>query len=156
MEHSDQVVTGLWSKDEATQSSTWRELRAVRLVLDSICLRLQNHRVWWLTDNQNVVRIVLYGSRNVVLQEEAMEIFAVCVNHSIRLEPEWIPREENEFPDYLSKSVDYDEWMLNPTVFQELDNRWGPHTIDRFADVLNHQLARLNRSCGHVHMQLGR
>lgn len=40
VEHGDQVVMGLWSEN---QSSTWRELRAVWLVLDSICQRLQNH-----------------------------------------------------------------------------------------------------------------
>ena len=144
VEHGDQVVTGQWSEEEAGQSSTWRELRAVHAVLDSICHKLQNHRVRWFTDNQNVVRIVLYGSRKVVLQEEALAIFATCVNYHIRLDPEWIPREENEFADYLSKSVDCDDWMLNPEVFQELDARWGPHTVDRFADVYNCQLERFN------------
>ena len=66
------MVTG----QEAGQSSTWRELRAVHAVLDSICHKLQNHRVRRFTDNQNVVRIVLYGSRKAVLQEEALAIFA--------------------------------------------------------------------------------
>ena len=144
VEHGDQVVTGQWSKEETTQSSTWRELRAVRLVLDAICQKVKNFRVRWFTDNQNVARIILYGSRKPILQEEALAIFVTCVNHHIRLEPEWIPREANEFADYLSKLVDYDDWMLNPTVFKELDSRWGPHTIDRFADVHNHQLARFN------------
>ena len=65
-------------------------------VLDLICHKLQNHRVRWFTDNQNVVRIVLYGSRNAVLQEEALAIFATCVNYHIRLDLEWIPREEKE------------------------------------------------------------
>ena len=53
--------------------------------------------------------IVLYGSRKPVLQKEALAIFITCVNHHIRLEPEWISREENEFADYLSKLVDYDD-----------------------------------------------
>ena len=61
-----------------------------------------------------------------VLHEEALAIFAICVNHHIQLEPEWISREENEFADYLSKLVDYDDWMLNPSVFKELDSRQGP------------------------------
>ena len=34
--------------------------------------------------------------------------------------------------------------MLNPQVFKELDSWWGPHTIDRFADAQNCQLARFN------------
>jgi len=27
--------------------------------------------------------------------------------------------------------MDYDDWMLNPVVFRELDFQWGPHTVDR-------------------------
>ena len=51
------------------------------------------------------------------------------MNNQIRLELEWIPREENKFADYLSRVFDYDDWMLNPAVFQELEVMWGPHTI---------------------------
>ena len=114
VEHGDQVVTGQWSEEETNQSSTWRELKAVRLILHTICQKVENYRVRWFTDNQNVARIVLYGNRKLILQEEALAIFTTCVNHHIRLEPEWIPREANEFADYLSKLVDYDDWMLNP------------------------------------------
>ena len=144
MEHGDQIAAGQWSLMEAHQSSTWRELRAVRLVLEEFGPKLKNYRVRWFTDNQNVVRIVLYGSKKPILQEEALAIFAIGVNNQIRLEPEWIPREENEFADYLSRIVDHDDWMLNPAVFQELDLMWGPHTIDRFADAHNRQLERFN------------
>ena len=85
--------------------------------------------VQWFTDNQDVARIVLYGSRKPVLHEEALAIFTICVNHHIQLEPERIPREENEFADHLSKLVDYDNWMLNPSVFKQLDSRWGPKPL---------------------------
>ena len=144
VEHGDRVAVGQWSPEEASQSSTWRELRGVHLVLRAFGPKLKNSRVRWFTDNQNVVRIVLYGSRKPILQEEALAIFATGVNNQIRLEPEWIPREENEFANYLSRVVDYDDWMLNPIVFHELDIMWGPHTIDRFADVHNRQLERFN------------
>ena len=36
---------------------------AVKLVLESFCPKFQNERVRWFTDNQNVVRIVLCGSK---------------------------------------------------------------------------------------------
>ena len=70
--------------------------------------------------------------------------YSICLHQQIRLEPEWIPREENEFADYLNRIGEVDDWMLNPEVFQELDTRWGPHTIDRFADGYNCQLDRFN------------
>ena len=55
VEHGNLVANGQWSTDEASQSSTWRELRAVRLVLESFQSKLENERVRWFTDNQNVV-----------------------------------------------------------------------------------------------------
>ena len=62
VEHGDQFASGQWDQEESLQSSTWWELRVVRMVLMSFEVQLQNERVRWFTDNQNVVRIVLYGS----------------------------------------------------------------------------------------------
>ena len=36
VEHRCHIVQGMWPEDEAKQSSTWREIRAVRLVLESL------------------------------------------------------------------------------------------------------------------------
>lgn len=107
-------------QQEAQQSSTWRELKAVRLVLESFAKKLCNQRVCWLTDNQNMVRILLYGSRKPLLQVEALAIFTVCVSKIVRLELEWIPREENEKADYISRPVDRDDWKINLLIFKEL------------------------------------
>ena len=87
MEHGGSIANGQWSELEAQQSSTWRELKAVRRVLESFAKKLRNQRARWFTDNQNVVRIVLHGSGKPALQREALAIFAVCVAECIRLEP---------------------------------------------------------------------
>ena len=144
VEHGNLVANGQWSAPEAAQSSTWRELRAVRLVLESFQGKLANERVRWFTDNQNVVRIVQHGSPKVILQAEALGIFSLCVNNSIRLEPEWIPRELNELADYYSRIMDHNDYMLNPSVFAWLDELWGPHSVDRFASPSNAHLDRFN------------
>ena len=79
VEHGNLVANGQWSAEEAVQSSTWWELRAVKLVLKSFQGKLANERVRWFTDNQNVVRIVQNGSPKDVLQAEALDIFfCVC------------------------------------------------------------------------------
>ena len=87
-----------------------------------------------------MVRIVLNGSKTPKLQKLALEIFQMCVACHITIEPEWIPRECNEVADYISKSVDYDDWMLHPSIFTQLDYLWGPHSIDRFANSHNRQV----------------
>lgn len=140
VEHGDCVSYGLWTDEEAKQSSTSCELVAVHLVLKSVATKLVNHRVRWFHDNQNVSRILNVGSRKPSLHAVAIKVFSLAVRYQIHLEPEWIPRQLNERADYLSKIVDHDDWYLNPLVFADLDRAWGPHTVDRFADCDNCQL----------------
>ena len=144
VEHGPAIAHGQWSAWEAEQSSTWRELRAVGQVLRSLAHKLSGERIRWFTDNQNVVNILMYGSKKPLLQKESLEIFQIGVVHQIKLEPEWIPREENQLADYWSKVIDYDDWMVHPAVFAQLDLIWGPHTVDRFSNGYNRQVFRFN------------
>ena len=77
-----------WSEQEAEESSTWRELRAVGEVLETVAPKMINHRIQWFTDNQNAVRIIQVGSRKENLQVEPLRIFELTLRYSIRLEPE--------------------------------------------------------------------
>ena len=144
VEHGNLIANGQWSSEEASQSSTWRELRAVRCVLESFQNKLQDERIRWFTDNQNVVRIIWHGSSKSALQVEALAIFSICVRNHIRMEPEWVPREQNQLADYYSRLVDFDDYQLNPAIFVWLNSIWGPYTVDRFASAHNTQLARFN------------
>jgi len=81
----------------------------VKFVLKSFQSKLQDKRVRWFTDNQNVVRIMQHGSCKPALQAE-----------------------------------DYDDYRLNPIIFDWLNSAWGPHTIDRFVNAHNSQLVRFN------------
>ena len=137
VELGSDIANGQWSPVEARQSSTWRELKAVDQVLRSFAEKLAGHRVKWFTDNQNVVRIVQLGSRRQHLQDGAMSIFEVCLANNIRLDIAWIPRSLNDRADFISRIVDYDDWQLCPRIFHQLDDMWGPHTIDRFASCYN-------------------
>ena len=144
VEHGACVSYGQWTESEAEQSSTWRELAAVLQVLMGVARKLANYRVRWFTDNQNVSRILMVGSKKAHLQDLALRVFSIAVQNNIKLEPEWIPRELNERADYLSRIIDYDDWMLNPVVFDDVDQLWGPHTIDHFAYCFNAQTPRFN------------
>ena len=99
VEHGPQIAHGQWSQEEAAQSSTWRELCGVLRVLESLATKLKHERLKRLSDNQNVVRILTTGSRQPQLQALALNVFTVCMTNQIRLEPEWIPRSENEQAD---------------------------------------------------------
>lgn len=135
-----EIAHGQWSEFEASLSSTWRELKAVALVLSSLVTKLAGHRVKWFTDNQNVVRIVQTGSTKKHLQTVAMTIFETCFEFGIRLDMEWIPRTLNDKADYISRIQDLDDWQVSPVVFANIDSLWGPHSVDCFADIDNTQL----------------
>ena len=144
VEHGCHIAQGQWLPHESTCSSTWRELKAVHRVLESLADKLRNQRIRWFTDNQNVVRILSVGSRNPVLQKETLAIFDASVAHQVRVEPEWIPREANQQADFIIRIIDHDDWSVHPDIFQRLERMWGPHTVDRFASFFNTQLPRFN------------
>ena len=90
------------------------------------------------------MRIVQVGSGRPHLQEGALSIFELCFQHNIKLEMEWVPRSANELADYMSHVRDFDDWMVNPSMFQYLDQLWGPHTVDCFANEHNSQTPRFH------------
>lgn len=147
-------VSGMLLADDKGQSSTYRELKAIYYVLASYAKELESTKVKVFTDNDNAARIVLVGSRKPHLQALAIDIFQLCLAKRIVLDAQWIPRSVNERADLLSRFVDKDDWSLNPVVFQDIDVKWGPHTVDRFASYYNAQLPRFNSkfaspgSCG--------
>ena len=100
--------------------------------------------VAWYSDNQNVVSILLNGSRKVDLQLLALQAFHICLQFHISLVPEWIPRDLNSGADLISRFIDFDDYELNNVVFQGLDELWGPYTVDRLACCYNAKLPRFN------------
>ena len=133
-----------WSDAESRCSSTYRELSAVLLSLESFSKELRSQTVAWFTDNQNVLSIIEKGSNKSDLQEIALKIFDRCALNAITLEPQWIPRDLNYDADQISRIVDYHDYTINDDVFAYIDEAWGPHTIDRFACHYNKKVGRFN------------
>ena len=126
VDHGGCVTHGQWTASKAKQSSIWRELSAVYVVLLSVANKLVNARVSWFTDSQNVAWILQVGSKKPHLQEIALRVLSLAVQFQIRLEPEGVPRELNERADFLSRIIDYDDWLLNPSVFCLVRFNVGP------------------------------
>jgi len=99
VQHGFHIAHGVWSAEEMTQSSTWRELAAVRRVLESLDSKLKNQRIKWFSDNQNVIRILEMGSKKPSLQKEGLEVFSLTTRDTIRIKPEWVPCTENQQPE---------------------------------------------------------
>ena len=96
------VQLGGQSVKESKMSSTFRELRATSLVLQSFAPQLRGKEVLHRTDNRNTEIILSVGSRKVDLHNEAVNIYKLCRSFDIRLTVEWISRDLNREADELS------------------------------------------------------
>ena len=93
-------------------------LKAVCLTLEAFASHLSCSEVAWYSDNQNVVSILLNGSRKVDLQLLALQAFHICLQFRISLVPKWIPRDLNSGADLISRFIDFDYYELNNVVFR--------------------------------------
>ena len=111
-----------WSHLESSQSSNFRELKAVSLALEAFVEELKFQAVAWFTDNQNVVSIINKGSKVSLLNAISLEIFQKCLRFGINIDVIWIPRDYNYVADEISKIIDYDDYTINDDIFTFLDD----------------------------------
>ena len=138
------IAQGHFSHSKMGTSSTHRELFPVLYVLTSLKQFFRNESILWYTDNSIVARIIEVESTNRGLHTLALQIFAMCITHSIAIHPTWIPREENALADHISKHVDTDDWSIDMPTFQFVRNELGFSPFDRFADDKNTKHKRFN------------
>ena len=138
------IIHKNFSPYECSTSSTYREVYAILYALSALKSIHKGETILWYTDNWAASKIIRKGSPKPELHEMAEKIFELCKQHHIKLLVEWVPRELNEYADYLSKIVDHDDWVTTSIFFKYLEEKWGPHTIDRFASSSNTKLKRFN------------
>ena len=138
------ICSGKFEPHDRSQSSTYREVLAVKLVLQSYGEILRNQTVQVNMDNFGATRVLTIGSSKEVLQTLALDIFYHCLRNNIKLTPEWIPRDQNYDADYFSKINDSDGWGVDQNTFNHINSHFGPFVVDRFADNRNTKLSTFN------------
>jgi len=88
---------------------------------------------------QNLLGIINRCSNKLAINKLARDLFWFGLVNGMTLSVEWVPREDNDFADELSKLLIPDDWRLAPKFFNLLEARWGPHTADFFASSDNAQ-----------------
>ena len=129
---------------QSQTSSTSRELYAVMFGLRSFAHFFYNKSILWYTDNMAASKIAVKGSHIEHLQDMALTIDKIRQNFKIDFRIEWVSRDCIPLTDSLSKTLDADDWETTPALFYMLENKWGPHSIERFADSSNTKLPRFN------------
>ena len=63
-------------------------------------------RVKVFCDSENAWKIISIGSSKPHLQNIAIDIFNLCLENPFEIEAQWLPREQNQIADQLSRFVD--------------------------------------------------
>jgi len=140
------IAHGIFTELEACESSTYQELLAIWHALVSLhsmfsTQGVQGQAVLVMCDNQGACQILGKGSScNARLHSICLEIYWFCLRQDIFLSACWLPRELNVEADFYSKFNDGADLMLNPRLFQVIQQRWGRFDVDLFASHSNHHV----------------
>jgi hypothetical protein len=106
--------------EERGESSSTRELLVIQRTLkhwagsDTIACPLEQVTLWWLTDNQNVEKMLAKGSGKIWIMKLVLDILKRGRTLLLDLQPVWVSR-DNPFllkADAISKGVDADNWEV--------------------------------------------
>ena len=131
-----------WTEMEAKKSSNWRELETIHFAICSFLQIVSNSQLKIYTDSQSAAHIVESGSMKSELQNLAVSIFNTCLINNVRLDVQWIPRNQNEHADFISRLLDIDDWGISQQILQVMNELWGPLIVDCFASYYNANLPR--------------
>lgn len=136
------VAADNFEHDVVKKSSAFRELLAVFCSLRAFEPFLRNSSVSVKTDNSAVPSIIRKGSMIWELNDLAKQISSWCLSNRVTISVEWFPREQNVDADFYSKYTDWDDWGISVELFEYVNNRWGPFSIDLFANHRNSKCVR--------------
>jgi len=138
----NRVISCPWSAQESQHSINWRELRTV---LHAVHLpKVQGKVIQIHSDSMMTLAYVTKfgGTRSTPLMDLARQIWTHCLQTGMRIMTSFIKSEDNP-ADRPSRALWLQtEWTLGPTLFHQIDQMWGPHTVDLFASRNNTQLPR--------------
>ena len=128
--------------EEKNEHSTYRELLAILHAIESFEVLVKGRNLLWHTDNFSAAIIVRIGSNKCKLHDIATKIYDICRKKEITLTVTWISRKLNSLSDKISKTIDYDDWTISSLLFNKIYLKWGPFSIDLFADNKNSKCKR--------------
>jgi hypothetical protein len=142
------------SLEEKGESSSTRELLAIQRTLQLwvtegavIGQPLVQTTLWWLTDNQNVKKMLQKGSGKLRIMKLVLDIMRIGRLLLLDLQtfgPIWVSR-DNPFllkAEAISKGIDTDIWEITGDNVAHLSALFGPFTVDLFATRQNAKCER--------------
>ena len=134
---------GLWTGAEGSHSISPLELQAGINTLRVFGDRVRHHQVLWRSDNASVVwGVTKWKSTSLEMNRGLRVLFDLVTDLDFRIVAQHVPGASNHRPDFLSRWLDPEDWMVHPAVFAAVNLLLGPCEVDAFATSLNHLLPR--------------
>ena len=143
--HQDQTTGGIWNLEEAAHHINWLELKAAFLGLQAFARNLSNVHIHLLMDSTVAIAYLnrLGGTRSYALCQLAISIWNWCLQKGITVHADHLLGQLNVRADFASRNWnDYSDWMLDPEVFSQIQEKFGQFSIDLFASFQNAQLPK--------------
>ena len=97
-----------------------------------------------MTDIRAAVFVSPSCSKKQHLQDLALDIYDLTRKHNVELDVNWVPRDDNQLVDHISKIVDPDDCEITEGFLEFLEEKWGSFNIDRFASFDNSKCERFS------------
>jgi hypothetical protein len=136
---------GQWSKEEKSLHINSLELMAAELAIKSFAKvkpAASTYHIW--IDNQTALSylVKMGGTKSKQLTEISKRIWAFLLEKEITLTAGWIPSALNWRADQESrKPTNSGDWLLLPSIFLKITQRWGTPTVDCFASRIMKQIS---------------
>jgi len=131
---SDAEVLGFWGRTHPSGDMSILELRAITEVVCSFTQELRDQDVTLYCDNlAMVLAIRKMTSPTARIMVELRRLHGILGAANIRLHSRHVRSATNCWADELSRRENSEDWALSAGSFREVNARWGPLTIERFA-----------------------
>ena len=131
---------GQWSQGESLFHINCLELLAGAFAVKTFVKGKVQMRVRLLMNNLIAAHYInkMGGTKSPVLARMALDLWKWCLHHNILIEAQYSPGVLNIRADRESRVfLDHYDWKLDPLVFAELNQVWGPLEVDLFASRLS-------------------
>ena len=139
------LTGGRWSEEEQSLHINELKLLAAQFALRAFLKNVRDVSVLLKSDNVTTVAYInhLGGTRSGVLVNISKELWLWCLQRGIALKAQHLPGKENLNADFMSRHLrDRTDWILNPALFNLINQMWGPLQVDLFATRFSRQLPR--------------
>jgi hypothetical protein len=138
-------TSGRFPDEVATQSSNFRELTGIIMAILAFNHLVKGKAVLIQSDNTTSIACVIkLRSPSEKLNNLTQYLVHLCQTLDMTVTAIHLAGKDNDLADYLSRFSETGDWATSTVVFNQLDQIWGPHSIDRFASWLNKKVPRYN------------